>query len=150
MHAGSLQLCPALCRPVDCGLPGLSVKGVLQGRILEGTGQYWLSYPSRALYFLLPYLPTPLNTWCCQNCLWPKQLHHLHTWPSLGAKPSPPGEPQEQTPVDDPHAEVEIKPQLKPRGSVAKKKDPKPSHQPYKLWIKSTGSTRQTLCLWNI
>ena len=45
-----------------------------------------------------------------------------------GADPSLPGQPQEQTPVDDPHAEVEIKPQLKPRGSVAKE-DPKPSHQ---------------------
>ena len=42
-----------------------------------------------------------------------------------GANPSPPGQPQEQTPVDDPHAEVEIKPQLKPRGSVAKEEDPK-------------------------
>ena len=31
--------------------------------------------------------------------------------------------------MDDPHAEVEIKPQLKPRGSVAKEEDPKPSHQ---------------------
>jgi len=31
-----------------------------------------------------------------------------------GANPIPPGQPQEQTPVDDPHAEVEIKPQLKP------------------------------------
>ena len=58
-------------------------------------------------------------------------------------------EPQEQTPVDDPRAEVEIKPQLKPRGSVAKE-DPKPSHQLYKLQIKSTRSTKQTLCLWNI
>ena len=55
-----------------------------------------------------------------------------------GANPSPPGQPQEQTPVDDPHAEVEIKPQLKPRGSVAKEKDSKPSHQLYKLQIKST------------
>ena len=53
-------------------------------------------------------------------------------------------------PVDDPHAEVEIKPQLKPRGSVAKEEDPKPSHQQYRLQIKSTGSMRQTLCLWNI
>ena len=51
--------------------------------------------------------------------------------------PSPPGQPQEQTPVDDPHAEVEIK-QLKPRGGVANKEDPKPSHQLYKLQIKST------------
>ena len=42
------------------------------------------------------------------------------------------------------------KPQLKPRGSVAKKEDPKPSHQLYKLQIKSTRSTRQTLCLWDI
>jgi len=52
--------------------------------------------------------------------------------------------------VDDPHAEVKIKPQLKPRGSVAKEEDPKPSHQLYKLQIKSTGSTRPILYLWNI
>ena len=55
-----------------------------------------------------------------------------------GTNPSPPGQPQEQTPVDDPHAEVEIKPQWKPRGTVAKEEDPKPSHQLYKLQIKST------------
>ena len=68
MHAGSLWSCPTLCNPVDCGLPGFPVReGVLQARILEHIGQYWLSYPSRALYFLLPYPPTPLSTWCCQN-----------------------------------------------------------------------------------
>ena len=48
-----------------------------------------------------------------------------------GANPSPPGQPQEQIPVEDTHAEVEIKPQLKPRGSVAKEEDPRPSHQLY-------------------
>ena len=47
-----------------------------------------------------------------------------------GANPSPPGQPQEQTPEDDPHAEVEIKPQLKLRGTVAKEKYPIPSHKP--------------------
>ena len=31
--------------------------------------------------------------------------------------------------MDDPNAQVEIKPQVKPRGSVAKEEDPKPSHQ---------------------
>ena len=67
-----------------------------------------------------------------------------------GANPSPPGHPQEQTPIEDPHVEVEIKPQLKPRGSVAMEEDPKLSCQLYKLQIKSTQSTRQTLCLWNI
>ena len=51
--------------------------------------------------------------------------------------------------MDDPHAEVEIKPQLKHRGSVAKEEDPKPSQQLYNLQIKSTGSTKQTLPLWN-
>ena len=49
--------------------------------------------------------------------------------------------------MEDPHAEVEIKPQLKPRGSVAKEEDPEPSHQLGKLQIKSTRSARQTLCL---
>ena len=67
-----------------------------------------------------------------------------------GANPSPPGQPQEQTPVDGPHAEVEIKPQLKPSISEPMEEDPKPSHQLYNLQIKSTLSTRQTLCLWNI
>ena len=52
-----------------------------------------------------------------------------------GANSSPPGKPQEQTPVDDPHAEVDIKPQLKPRGSVTKEEDPKPSHQLYSCRI---------------
>ena len=42
-----------------------------------------------------------------------------------GANPSPPGQPQAQTPVDDPHVEVEIKPQWKHRGSVAQEEDPK-------------------------
>ena len=67
-----------------------------------------------------------------------------------GANPNPPGQPQEQFPVDNPHAEVEIKPQLKPRGSVTKEEDPKPSHWLYNLHIKSTQSTQQTPCLWNI
>ena len=42
-----------------------------------------------------------------------------------GANPSPPEQPQEQIPLADPHVEVEIKLQLKPRGNVAKKEDPK-------------------------
>jgi len=36
-----------------------------------------------------------------------------------------------------PHAEVEIKPQLEPRGGVAKEENSKPSHQLEKLQIKS-------------
>ena len=65
----------------------------------------------------------PRSTWCCQN---PHNQVAVPT-PHLaltGTDPSPPGQPQEQTPVGDPHADVEIKPQLKPRGSVAKEEDP--------------------------
>ena len=29
------QLCPTLCDPMDCSLPGSSVRGILQARILE-------------------------------------------------------------------------------------------------------------------
>ena len=29
------QSCPTLCDPVDCSLPGFSVHGILQARILE-------------------------------------------------------------------------------------------------------------------
>ena len=55
MHAGLVHSCPTLCDPVDSGLPGFSVREwVLQARILEPIGQYWLPYPSRALFFLLP------------------------------------------------------------------------------------------------
>ena len=67
-----------------------------------------------------------------------------------GANLSPPGQPQELTPMDDPHAEVEIKSQLKSRGSGTKEKDLKPYQQLYNLQIKPTQSTRQTLCLWNL
>ena len=40
--------------------------------------------------------------------------------------------------MDDPHTKMEIKPQLKPRGNVAKEEDPEPSRKLYKLQIKST------------
>ena len=33
--AESLQSCPTLCNPKDCSLPGSSVHGILQARVLE-------------------------------------------------------------------------------------------------------------------
>ena len=35
------KLCPTLCNPMDCSLPGSSVHGILQTRILE-----WVTLPS--------------------------------------------------------------------------------------------------------
>ena len=33
--AKSLQWCPTLCDPIDCSLPGSSILGILQARVLE-------------------------------------------------------------------------------------------------------------------
>ena len=35
LRAKLLQLCSTLCNPMDCSLPGSSVPGILQARILE-------------------------------------------------------------------------------------------------------------------
>ena len=39
--ARSLQSCAAFCDPMDCGLPGSSIHGILQARILK-----WIALPS--------------------------------------------------------------------------------------------------------
>ena len=40
IRAKSLQSCPTLCNPMDCSVPGLSVHGILQARILK-----WVAKP---------------------------------------------------------------------------------------------------------
>ena len=39
------QSCPTLCDPTDCSLPGSSVHGILQARILE-----WVPIPSQGIF----------------------------------------------------------------------------------------------------
>ena len=41
VHAKSLQPDPTVCDPMDCSLPGSSVHGILQARMLE-----WVAVPS--------------------------------------------------------------------------------------------------------
>ena len=73
--------------------------------------------PSRQL----PWVPGAARTPETQTAAPPPHLA------LTGADPSPLRQPQEQIPVDDPYPEVEIKSQLKPRGSVTKEEDPKTS-----------------------
>ena len=52
--AKSLQLCPTLCDPVDCSLPGSSVHGIFQARILEWAANSFSrgsSKPTNATHF---------------------------------------------------------------------------------------------------
>ena len=41
--AKSLQLCPTLCDPIDYSLPGSSIHGIFQARVLE-----WVAIPFSA------------------------------------------------------------------------------------------------------
>ena len=46
MHAKSLQSCLTLCNPMDCSLPGSSVRGIFQAGVLE-----WVAIPfSRGIF----------------------------------------------------------------------------------------------------
>ena len=117
----SVQLIVTLCT-VACQA-SLSGRGILQARILEHIGQYWLPYTSRALYFLLPscqlpWVPGAARTPVTQAAAPPPHLA------LTGANPSPPGQPQEQISVDNSYPEVEIKSQLKPGNRVTKEEDP--------------------------
>ena len=58
-----VQSCPTLCNPMDCSLPGSSVHGVLQARILERVAisftnevnSSWVYFDHLALY--LQFVP---------------------------------------------------------------------------------------------
>ena len=82
MHVEFLWSCPTLCYPVDCGLPDFC-QGVLQARLLECIGQFWLTYHSRALYPAALAANTP-EYLVLPEPLQPKQLYHVHSWPSQG------------------------------------------------------------------
>ena len=51
------QLCLTLCDPLYCSLPGSSVHGILQARILE-----WVAMPS-------PRGPSPRRDQTCISCV---------------------------------------------------------------------------------
>ena len=74
--AKSLQLCTALCDPMDCSPSGSSVHGILQARILEwvaipfSKGSSWprdrthisyVSYIGRQILYPLSHLGSPLS-----------------------------------------------------------------------------------------
>ena len=68
VHAKSLQPCPTLCNPVDCGPPGSSVHGILQARILECAvmPSSWESSPPR--------------DWICISCVAGWFFTHWAIW----------------------------------------------------------------------
>ena len=65
------QLCPALCNPMDCSLPGSSVHGILQARILE-----WV-----AIFFSRGSSPRRDRT--CISCTGRRIPYYWTTWEAL-------------------------------------------------------------------
>ena len=54
------QLCLTLCDPMDCSLPGFSVHGILQARILEWVG---ISFSKGRLGYILFTQGSPVPSW---------------------------------------------------------------------------------------
>ena len=93
--AKSLQSCLTLCNPMNCSLPGSSIHGILQARILEGLPcpppgdlpnpgiKTHISYIScigrRVLYHLEKETATPLQYSCLENSMdrgaWQATVH---------------------------------------------------------------------------
>ena len=67
-----------------------------------------------------------------------------------GADLNPPGQPQEQTFVDNSHAEVEIKPQLKPRDKVLWKEEDQNLPTIYKSCRLNSYDQLGRLCVYGI
>ena len=67
----SAQLCPTLCDPMDCSLPGSSVHGIFQAKILE-----WVAISS-SMGFLSPTRDQTLVS--CIFCIGRWILYHCAT-----------------------------------------------------------------------
>ena len=91
-------LCLTLCNPMDCSLPGSSIHGILQARILE-----WVAIPSsRGSSQLRDWTQVShtagrfFTVWVTREAcsfLDPLQLSVSWLWPFISANPSPPGWP---------------------------------------------------------
>ena len=67
------QSCPTLCDPMDCSLPGSSVHGILQARVLEW-GAIAFSTPFQMISYIYP-----LNVSTKEGFAKNPQLHKLIT-----------------------------------------------------------------------
>ena len=65
------QSCPTLCNPMDCSLPGSSVHGIFQARILE-----WVAI-SHSRESSQPSDQTHIS---CISCIGGQILYHCTTW----------------------------------------------------------------------
>ena len=68
------QSCPTLSDPMDCSLPGSSVHGIFQARVLEWVAISFSRGYSRPMTWTLPH--------CRQTLIWATREVHQSEWPS--------------------------------------------------------------------
>ena len=68
VHAQSLPSCLSLCNPMDCSLPGSSIRGILQARVLQ-----WVAMPSSRDRTHVFYI----------SCIAGRLFTHWATWEAL-------------------------------------------------------------------
>ena len=84
MHGKSLQLCLTLWDPMDCSLPGSSVQGILQTKILE-----WVAVPSSKGSFwprawtCISYVPCIDRQILYHSAIWEAHVHVYTPYKSI-------------------------------------------------------------------
>ena len=83
------QLCPTLHDPMDCSLPGSSVHGISQARVLEWVAIafscLWYEVPVKFISFhvLIHFSSVQFSCSVVSDSLWPHELQHArHPCPS--------------------------------------------------------------------
>ena len=61
------QLCPTLCDPMGCSLPGFSVHGIFQARILEWVAIAFSAYVQLLHIIYLQWLNFPNSVFTCDT-----------------------------------------------------------------------------------
>ena len=75
------QSCLTLCDPMDCGLPGSSIHGIFQARVLEWGVIAFSNEGNRKAYNSLKSLETPDGV-STESEVWAScQLHQSSKWP---------------------------------------------------------------------
>ena len=83
VHAKSLHLCLTLCEPTDCSLPGSSVHGILQARILE-----WVAMlSSRGSSRPSDRTPALAGRFFTTSATWEAPATHIHVFNSPPKSP---------------------------------------------------------------
>ena len=118
--------------------------------------EYWSILANTGCHSLLehyisccPSCQPPQSTWCCQNPCKPSSCTTSTPGPHRG-RPKSSRAALGAIPKGQPTCRGGNKTTSKNQGHCGWRKRLKPSQQLYKLQIKRTQSTRQTLCLWNI